>query len=499
MNDFLPDELPEQLDDWPHDPRAILGVSADANREELRSAYRHRLHRYKPERFPREFQRIRQAYEQLLRWLPPTGSPVDPVTAVPPSFDTPPRTETDSPETADVPDPLGAELARVWEFATSGQPEAAWKELTLLAVASPHEEIVVRRYWLLRVQPSLSTDEVAIDLLYRHLAQQPSSRAVGDLLQAEWERWPPETLSLRCEALLRVSPSGRWLRELLLRRWKTLLQRGVWERLHADVEILHARVDLTPLLRADYWMLGLKLCLTLSSSSRGLADLTQRFQDLLFAEELSGSESRYSVVSHAGAELEQMLYEERQLARQEPSGFQNPTDFSPLMAVIREGVCLCAEQLRLRLCPFLREWAANVAGGLRMLDELCAEYPAHGAELSRLITSLHGRDVPEEQRLSGSELKERLLRDIHFEWRISRPRPRLPFPEWRTGIVQFCIDEAADFDAVVSELHALLPGLPYQSVLSPFHLQTHLATRCVIEGIQLYQAVPTANPTPAAC
>lgn len=495
MSDTAPDELPENLDDWPRDLRAILGVSADANREELRSAYRKRLHRYKPERFPQEFQRIRQAYEALLRWLPGDQSQVNPAAGFPPpQFIILPQLESDSPAAVEAPDPIHAELARVWELAISGQPEAAWTELAALAATNPHEEIVVRRYWLLRVQPSLSPDEVAIELLYRHLSQQPSSTAVAELLLVEWERQPAETLSPRCDALRNSPYPGRWLRELLQRRWKTLLHRRDWGRLNADLDDMPARVDLPPAIRAEVWLLGLKICLTMPTPSRELNDLIQRFQDLLFAEELSGSERRYYSISHAGAELEQMLFEERQWVLRAPPEFQTPTDLTHLMALIREASCLSAAQLRIRLFPFLREWAGNVAKGFQTLGELGEESPVHAAELSRLITSLHQCDFPYEERLTGTALQERLLRDIHFEWRIPRPQPRMPFTEWRSGIVRFCIEEAADFDAVVSELNGLLPGLPYQSVLSPFHLQSHVATRCVIEGIQLYGAIPRHSP-----
>lgn len=46
-------------------PQSILGVSDDANAEEIRAAYLNKIKKYPPERCPEEFERIRDAYEIL--------------------------------------------------------------------------------------------------------------------------------------------------------------------------------------------------------------------------------------------------------------------------------------------------------------------------------------------------------------------------------------------------------------------------------------------------
>jgi curved DNA-binding protein CbpA len=47
------------------DPKEVLGVGPEATDSEIRSAYLQRVKAYPPDRFPAEFERIRDAYELL--------------------------------------------------------------------------------------------------------------------------------------------------------------------------------------------------------------------------------------------------------------------------------------------------------------------------------------------------------------------------------------------------------------------------------------------------
>lgn len=58
----------EQLGDWdclPHDPLGFFGLQRGFDRKDLKRAYGKLIRQYKPETHPQQFQRIRQAYEQL--------------------------------------------------------------------------------------------------------------------------------------------------------------------------------------------------------------------------------------------------------------------------------------------------------------------------------------------------------------------------------------------------------------------------------------------------
>jgi curved DNA-binding protein CbpA len=47
------------------DPRQILEIDAEAGEEEIRAAYLRKVKEYPPDRSPREFEQVRDAYEIL--------------------------------------------------------------------------------------------------------------------------------------------------------------------------------------------------------------------------------------------------------------------------------------------------------------------------------------------------------------------------------------------------------------------------------------------------
>ncbi|MBO0911919.1 MAG: DnaJ domain-containing protein [Acidobacteria bacterium] len=47
------------------DPRILLGIAPEATDDEIRAAYLRKIREYPPDRHPEEFERVRDAYEQL--------------------------------------------------------------------------------------------------------------------------------------------------------------------------------------------------------------------------------------------------------------------------------------------------------------------------------------------------------------------------------------------------------------------------------------------------
>ena len=47
------------------DPRQVLEIEAEAGDEEIRAAYLRKVKQYPPDRSPREFERVRDAYDLL--------------------------------------------------------------------------------------------------------------------------------------------------------------------------------------------------------------------------------------------------------------------------------------------------------------------------------------------------------------------------------------------------------------------------------------------------
>jgi DnaJ domain len=59
--------LPEDPADWPKNCYDLLGVTGGMQPRDLRRAYNRLIRIYKPEQYPEQFRRIREAYESLLR------------------------------------------------------------------------------------------------------------------------------------------------------------------------------------------------------------------------------------------------------------------------------------------------------------------------------------------------------------------------------------------------------------------------------------------------
>ena len=84
----MADELADDPKDWPTDPYALLGVGHGIDARELRKRYNALIRRFKPEQYPEQFRRIREAYDQVLmqeQWrrfsapLPPRAGTAEPL------------------------------------------------------------------------------------------------------------------------------------------------------------------------------------------------------------------------------------------------------------------------------------------------------------------------------------------------------------------------------------------------------------------------------------
>lgn len=139
--------LPENLNEWPDDPYAILGVHYGIDPRELRRAYTQLIRTYKPEQFPEHFRRIREAYETVLRHAPFFGKaaassePPEPVAAEP------------APAALERGPDLLEQMQSLWELACRGQESEAYRGLRLLSEQHPaSDELRMRLEWHCRTQ-----------------------------------------------------------------------------------------------------------------------------------------------------------------------------------------------------------------------------------------------------------------------------------------------------------------------------------------------------------
>ena len=61
--------LPEDPSDWPSDPFELLNLERSVDARTAKRAYFKLIRKFKPDRFPVEFQKIREAYESVQGWL----------------------------------------------------------------------------------------------------------------------------------------------------------------------------------------------------------------------------------------------------------------------------------------------------------------------------------------------------------------------------------------------------------------------------------------------
>ena len=64
-----PSQLPEDPSQWPNDPFKLIGVTRNVDKRQLRQAYSKLIRIYKPDHFPVEFQKIRDAYLAIKDFL----------------------------------------------------------------------------------------------------------------------------------------------------------------------------------------------------------------------------------------------------------------------------------------------------------------------------------------------------------------------------------------------------------------------------------------------
>ena len=145
--------------DWsllPYRAREFFGLETEFDRKQLKRAYSKLIRKFKPEKFPNEFQRIRAAFEQLENELRYGKSPLstampieeyvwqteaDPKPAATPDDPKPPkRAPDDSASRKRAPDPVIQPASpTVRERLQSEQPAKVYKEIAAKQTKSPYE------------------------------------------------------------------------------------------------------------------------------------------------------------------------------------------------------------------------------------------------------------------------------------------------------------------------------------------------------------------------
>jgi hypothetical protein len=454
--------LPENLDEWPRDPFALLGVSPTISQRELKRTYTRLIRQYKPERMPEQFRRIREAYEVLLRFAAWNDARnLEAETAPETQADLPDLDRAASPGEKNTPQPgareptassaedraqespdhgpgsiLAETSERAWHLAMEGKLELAYQ--TLLKLRDKHSgkpALYARLYWLLLAQRDLDPVQTPVSWLLEGLARCSQYGPLLDLCTEELTDDPQQALSPGFTALLERA-GGSLLVELLERRWDALARLDRWDLASVDLASFRERVC-----REDEaaW---LRLALSLASKSfwahprdtdsvvrlceghfNELAHLGLTHGDMFDRAELLGQLAREAVEGRL------IAWNRGKFAKSLPASPETVLRIVQLFLAGRiDELSEAVEPLLAAVCDQPRE-------GLRVLDVLASLTPFTLMEFGRVVDWLQWNHAKRERPVHSSEVEEWLGRRLIGELEGD-------FPSIRLHILQFCCAES---------------------------------------------------------
>jgi hypothetical protein len=252
--------LPEELENWPSDAWAVLGVSHSADAKSIKRAYTQILKRFKPEQSPQHFQRLREAYDHVQQFLAWRDKYTEFNNSAEPTETVPANTNGNAPEQLAssneeknfpieeipvatlVPEINVLKLA--WEEITNGKTQepyarlVKWHKDLLESEPEPrpsHGQGYAQAYWLLTLHPLLDKKNSAFDWICIGLQRSGNSWQLLELLEREIDRHPPAVFEppfLRC---LETATAPVLVR-LLVMRWKAAERLQRREIIFSEVE-----------------------------------------------------------------------------------------------------------------------------------------------------------------------------------------------------------------------------------------------------------------------
>ncbi|MCE9605366.1 MAG: J domain-containing protein [Planctomycetia bacterium] len=389
--------LPADLARWPENVFELLGVVLGTDEKGLKRAYQKLIKTYRPERYPEEFRRIREAYDTALsitEWMASVGDlpsieksaaeqgSVPPVaegasmeqSAIPNSADVAPTAANGRPTSVEP--TYEARLAAAWAPAVGGDSAAAYRELDALRSATPtRHEAYLGLYWLLRLSARLDAERQPCDWLIACMEKATASRgAAVELYRRELERRPAEALTPRCTTLLRETLLSGPISLLADWRWKAAVRSNAWALIREDLAVLRrSRVAYD----ASVWMRVLWTaveCFCWSDAESAKALTAECMQDL---EQFGNAqESNYDSLTQLDylretAEVVKKLRDE---------------GVSPAFCNLIAGSwSLQALDSYVEICAFVAPWIDDPAELLILLSEVAGKGPAALSRFGQLV------------------------------------------------------------------------------------------------------------------
>lgn len=489
MRQMPESHLPENCAEWPKDAFAILNVPGTADERTIKRAYHQLIRLYKPEHFPEQFRRIREAFDSatgIAQWRArfndddeedddePAGedSSSGPRPESPDESSTSPSQDDEAADSVSV--PQHRRRTDPWDLVVSGDPRAAWTELETRYRQSPDEEqTAIQRYWLARLHPEISSQTHPIEFLVRCLH---TGRTGDRILRAYFQAaagYEPELCGPRLwELLCRSRNPQRW-EEIVCLRWAMFLHSGRGEMTRSDLELLEPHVTDD----VECWLSFLNLALGIACRNRGTSAITVR----RYCERQLKQHAEFGIRYPAAfdeAEVHLALAEKLDYwklhAREDVAA-----RITELAAGIRRMMDAPASYRNGILRPIVEAWVVHPTGALKDIHVLSTKVPPLAHELINAVNGFWYSTGAYANLLDGASLEEALRRET--ELCKSFRSPLMSFEVFEERLLQFCLTQVTDLPNVLEAFRKITEvktSEPYERLLQNRPLQ------CVIRGVQ---------------
>ncbi|MBM4068468.1 MAG: J domain-containing protein [Planctomycetes bacterium] len=465
MSEF---HLPDDLTRWPRDPYEVLGVSPDLDAKEIRRAYVRLIRRFKPEQYPEQFRRVREAYEAASlygQWLPRLGGDLGPIPAATPAG------EEANPRAGEANIPVrsigldAVDLDKVWRQAINGNERAAYASLVAqLDSCGPNLEVTMRLYWLLFVRPELDDRRERCDWLVRGLLDHGMWTGCRELYRREIEERPEEGLSGRFRRLLEAMPSGRDVEDLLIWRWQAAGRLHDHHTIGSDMKALRTRMASAD----ESWARALlvaadELAWMPAAAARALFDACCR--------EIDGFSHLHTRLGEALTRLDQL----RELSNSWQRNIQDHRVLRDLLQLVPMLWSRSPHEYRLSLLRYLGVAARDPRIFLQNLDlaqrDAAAELAIIGQGLSWIWSGVR----------SGEERSEDELA-CEIDLFLQQATPAEYFFGFRTDLLEFCTRAQIPPESVAA---ALDRKCTYNLTALPEDIRNDWPLRCTCMAYEL--------------
>lgn len=451
------EHLPEDIERWPASPFVLLNVDPGASQQQVKSAYARLIRIYKPDHFPDQFQRIRQAYHDALgqgkhgshftfdgqiqrgeEGEHPLG---DVLWTTPARRSGRSHPEAGAGSAADPADPIDDNFGSL-----AGKNRAiCYQGLVDRLKGHPsNDEDSIKLYWLLRIDPELEIERQPCDWLVDWLQQNNLFGRVYQMYLQELRHNLQEGISERCLSLIACCDDPDRRLELLKRRWCCSHRVGRHELVVEDTERLRQDVDnefsiewarvLFAAVDHLAWGPGG------SNSAEGAPGL-DRFA--AYVDEVEQCAEGHVALAHEFDRLDTLV-----LLRAELLWWQTPTSkgLVELPEQMRQMVAdswVCDfEDIQPRLLSWIAAWARSPTDGLRVFTDLTELADMVAGQLSELIDMLATRICFPRRCGEPTEFTRHRIRWLLADF----PRSN---SELRGAILDICRHEAISVDVFV--------------------------------------------------